>query len=104
MARFDLQSYAGGQFFSTLAFGREPGEQQKKGTRASLPALVNPGFLEDTRRILEQVHEATTRAKRLARGQTGTLRVGFVESISWHGAWVLLPSNAGAPLIFWWIS
>ena len=25
------------------------------------------------------------RAERLARGQTGTLRVGFVESISWHG-------------------
>jgi DNA-binding transcriptional LysR family regulator len=42
-------------------------------------------FLEDTRRILEQVHEATMRAERLARGQTGTLRVGFVESISWHG-------------------
>jgi DNA-binding transcriptional LysR family regulator len=42
-------------------------------------------FLEDTRRILEQVHEATMRADRLARGQTGTLRVGFVESISWHG-------------------
>jgi DNA-binding transcriptional LysR family regulator len=40
-------------------------------------------FLEDTRRILEQVHEAL-RAERLARGQTGTLRVGFVESISWH--------------------
>jgi DNA-binding transcriptional LysR family regulator len=41
--------------------------------------------LEDTRRILEQVHEATLRAERLARGQTGILRVGFVESISWHG-------------------
>ena len=42
-------------------------------------------FLEDSRRILDQVHEATMRAERLARGQTGTLRVGFVESISWHG-------------------
>ena len=42
-------------------------------------------FLEDTRRILGQVHEATIHAERLARGQTGTLRVGFVEGISWHG-------------------
>lgn len=42
-------------------------------------------FLEDTRRILQQVSEATARAKRVASGQSGTLRVGFVESISWHG-------------------
>jgi len=32
------------------------------------------------------VNEATTRARRVALGQSGTLRVGFVESISWHGA------------------
>jgi len=42
-------------------------------------------FLEDARRILEQVNEATVRAKRVASGQSGTLRVGFVESMSWHG-------------------
>jgi len=42
-------------------------------------------FLEDTRRILQQVHEAMMRAERVACGQSGTLRVGFVESISWHG-------------------
>jgi DNA-binding transcriptional LysR family regulator len=42
-------------------------------------------FLEDARRILQQVNEAAARAKRVALGQTGTLRVGFVESISWHG-------------------
>src|SRR5213592_1696360 len=42
-------------------------------------------FLEDARRILQQVDEATRRAKRVASGQSGTLRVGFVESISWHG-------------------
>ena len=42
-------------------------------------------FLEDARRILQQVHEATTRAERVAHGKAGTLRVGFVESISWHG-------------------
>src|SRR3977135_3946850 len=42
-------------------------------------------FLEDARRILHQVHEATMRAKRVANGKAGTLRIGFVESISWHG-------------------
>jgi DNA-binding transcriptional LysR family regulator len=42
-------------------------------------------FLEDARRILQQVDEATRRARRVASGQSGTLRVGFVESISWHG-------------------
>src|SRR6185436_11445311 len=42
-------------------------------------------FLEDARRILQQVNEATARAKRVAAGQSGTLRVGFVESVSWHG-------------------
>jgi len=42
-------------------------------------------FMEDARRILQQVKEATLRAKRVASGQAGTLRVGFIESISWHG-------------------
>src|SRR5439155_20514497 len=42
-------------------------------------------FLEDARRILQQVDDATKRARRVASGQSGTLRVGFVESISWHG-------------------
>src|SRR5262250_709311 len=42
-------------------------------------------FLEDARRILQQVSEAAVRAARVARGQTGTLRVGFTENASWHG-------------------
>src|SRR5580698_1183083 len=42
-------------------------------------------FLEDVRRILAEVQEATRRAERVASGKAGTLRVGFVESISWHG-------------------
>ena len=42
-------------------------------------------FLVDARRILHEVNEATARAKRVASGQSGTLRVGFVESVSWHG-------------------
>src|SRR6202007_395820 len=43
-------------------------------------------FLEDARHILKAVNEATARAARVARGQSGTLRVGFTENASWHGA------------------
>src|SRR5216684_478662 len=43
-------------------------------------------FLEDARRILAEVQEATRRAERVAKGKAGTLRVGFMETISWHGA------------------
>lgn len=42
-------------------------------------------FLEEARRILQQVNDATGRAKRVASGQSGTLRAGFIESMSWHG-------------------
>lgn len=42
-------------------------------------------FLDDARRILQEVSEAAARAARVARGQTGTLRVGFTENASWHG-------------------
>src|SRR6266446_6882673 len=41
-------------------------------------------FMEDARSILRQVTEAAARAKRVASGQSGILRVGFVESASWH--------------------
>lgn len=42
-------------------------------------------FLDDARRILEHVNEAIARAQRAARGQSGTLRVGFTENASWQG-------------------
>jgi DNA-binding transcriptional LysR family regulator len=42
-------------------------------------------FLEDARHILQSVGEATERAARVARGRSGTLRVGFPEGASWHG-------------------
>ena len=42
-------------------------------------------LLEEARRILQEVNDATASAKRIASGQSGTLRIGFVESISWHG-------------------
>ena len=49
---------------------------------------INPAgklFLDDARSILQQVNEAAARAGRVARGQSGTLRVGFTENASWHG-------------------
>ena len=42
-------------------------------------------FLQDARRILQEVSEAAKRAARVARGQSGTLRVGFTENASWLG-------------------
>ena len=48
-------------------------------------SAAGKSFLLDARRILHEVAEATARAKRVASGQSGTLRVGFVESVSWHG-------------------
>ena len=48
-------------------------------------SAAGKSFLMDARRILHEVNEAAARAKRVALGQSGTLRVGFVESVSWHG-------------------
>jgi len=42
-------------------------------------------FLEDARRILQDVKEAAARAGRVALGRSGTLRVGFTENASWRG-------------------
>ena len=42
-------------------------------------------LLKEARRILQEVNDATAIAKRIASGQSGTLRVGFVQSISWQG-------------------
>ena len=50
-------------------------------------------FLEDARRILREVNEAAARAARVARGQSGTLRVGFTENASWHG---VVPVRSGS--------
>jgi DNA-binding transcriptional LysR family regulator len=42
-------------------------------------------FLQDARRILQEVNDAAARAGRVARGLSGTLRVGFTENASWRG-------------------
>jgi DNA-binding transcriptional LysR family regulator len=57
-------------------------ERLPRGVRLSAAGGL---FLEDARRILAEVQEAVRRAGQVARGLAGTLRIGFVESISWHG-------------------
>jgi DNA-binding transcriptional LysR family regulator len=42
-------------------------------------------FLDDARRILQDLNDATASAKRIASGLSGTLRIGFVQSLSWQG-------------------
>ena len=57
-------------------------ERLPRGVRLSAAGRL---FLEDARRILQQVHEATARAAGVAQGRSGTLRIGFMENASWHG-------------------
>jgi DNA-binding transcriptional LysR family regulator len=57
-------------------------ERLPRGVRLSAAGML---FLEDARRVLQEVNEAAERAGRVARGRSGTLRVGFTESASWRG-------------------
>jgi DNA-binding transcriptional LysR family regulator len=57
-------------------------ERLPRGVKLSAAGQL---FLEEARRILQEVNEAAARAARVARGQSGTLRVGFTESASWRG-------------------
>ena len=62
--------------------GFELFERLPRGVKLSAAGKL---FLEDARRILQDVNESAARAARVARGQSGTLRVGFTESASWRG-------------------
>jgi len=42
-------------------------------------------YLDDARRILQEVGEAKRRAERIALGKAGTLRIGIATAVSWHG-------------------
>src|ERR1700757_974812 len=57
-------------------------ERLPRGVKLSAAGKL---FLEDARRILQEVSEASARAARVARGNSGTLRIGFSENASWHG-------------------
>src|SRR6266550_8800125 len=65
-----------------IGFGFKLFDRLPRGVKIS---AAGKSFLVDARRILHEVNEAAARAKRVALGQSGTLRVGFVESVSWHG-------------------
>ena len=68
----DLEEEVGFKLFDRLP----------RGVKLSVAGKL---FLEDARRILQAVSEATARAAHVARGRSGTLRVGFAENASWHG-------------------
>jgi DNA-binding transcriptional LysR family regulator len=42
-------------------------------------------FLNDARRILQDVDDAKLRAERIALGKAGTLRIGIATAVAWHG-------------------
>src|SRR5258705_4763487 len=60
----DLEEEIGFKLFDRLA----------RGVKISVAGKT---FLADAIRILQQVNEATLRARRVASGQSGTLRIGF---------------------------
>lgn len=68
----DLEEEVGFQLFERLP----------RGVKLSAAGQL---FLTDVRRILQDVNEAAARAARVARGESGTLRVGFTENASWRG-------------------
>lgn len=57
-------------------------ERLPRGVRLS---AAGHGFLHDARRILDDVQQASERARRIARGQVGTLRIAFTEAGTWRG-------------------
>ena len=57
-------------------------ERLSRGVKLSAAGKL---FLEDARRILQEVSAAAVRAGSVARGRSGTLRVGFTENASWRG-------------------
>ena len=57
-------------------------ERLPRGVRLSEAGKL---YLNDARRILQDVNEAKARAQRVATGKAGTLRVGFGETQAWHG-------------------
>jgi len=65
-------------------------ERLPRGVKLSAAGKL---FLEDVRRILQDVNEAAARAARVALGRSGTLRVGFTENASWRG---IVPAVPGA--------
>src|SRR6266852_6248609 len=62
--------------------GFELFERLPRGVKLSAAGKL---FLDDVRRILQEVNDSAARAGRVALGRSGTLRVGFTENASWRG-------------------
>ena len=69
---YDLEEELGFKLFYCLP----------RGVKLSAAGKVFPGGCQ---RIWQEVNEAAGRAARVARGLSGTLRVGFTENASWRG-------------------
>lgn len=72
----DLEEEIGCQLFDRLP----------RGIRLNAAGLQ---FLGDAKKLLAQVDLASTNALRASRGEFGSLRIGFIESASWQGAFPL---------------
>jgi len=57
-------------------------ERLPRGVRLSAAGKL---YLNDARRIVAEIDGAVGRTRRIAHGQIGTLRVGCLDSLSWHG-------------------
>ena len=71
----ELERELGVQLFDRLA----------RGVRLTETGRV---FLNEARAILTQVSQAADRARQAARGQVGTLAIGFVEGLNFHPAFL----------------
>jgi DNA-binding transcriptional LysR family regulator len=85
----DLEEEVGFKLFDRLP----------RGVKLSLAGKL---FLEDARRILQAVSEATARAAHVARGQSGTLRVGFPENARQVESCSSWSDGRDLPAWFWW--
>jgi aryl-alcohol dehydrogenase-like predicted oxidoreductase len=56
-----------------------------EAARRVFPVAAGSLFLNDARRILQDVEDAKRRAERVALGKAGTLRIGIATAVSWHG-------------------